>query len=161
MARRPLRDSARRRGRTVRPHRPDRAEPGLREHDRVRERHPVFRVFNVEYASFRQPHTRSGDAELRRRSLDKKLARPLRGLHGGVARHESHARGVRAEVDRRQVRVRRDDTDVERIDPENLGHDVSEHGVAPLPDVGRSAEDRDTAPRSSFSCTPDCGIEFQ
>ena len=124
----------------------ERPELRLRERRRPRRtRGPFSGVLDVEDAALGEGDPRGRDAELLGDGGDEQLARALGGLEGGVAGHERHARRIGAEVDGRQVRVRRDDADVERIDPEHLRDDVREDRVAPLPDVRRAAEDGDAA----------------
>ena len=53
-----------------------------------------------------------GHLQLARRRLEDRRAHLARRLHGGVAGHERHARGVGAEVHRRQVGVGGDHADV-------------------------------------------------
>ena len=73
------------------------------------------------------------------------LARPLRRLDGGVAHHQRDAARVRAEIDRRQIRIAGDGAYIEWIDPEHLRDDCHQHVVGALPDLGGAAEHRHAA----------------
>ena len=89
-------------------------------------------------------------------------ARAFRRLDRRVAHHQRHAARVRAEIDRRQVRVAGDGADVERIDarapPRRIAASTSSE---PWP-ISVAPQNAVTPPlRSTLSCTPECGMSFQ
>ena len=73
------------------------------------------------------------------------LARALGRLDGRVAHHQRDAARVRAEIDRREIRVAGDGAHVERIDAEHLRHHPDQHIVRSLADLGGAAEHGDAA----------------
>ena len=73
------------------------------------------------------------------------FARAFGSLNRRVAGHQSHAARIAAEIDRRQIRVSRDDANVERIDAENFSDDVSENRIRALADIGRAAHHANAA----------------
>ena len=123
---------------------------GLRQLDRLGERHPALAILGIEYAAVREGQPLDRHLELFRRMEREDLAGALRGLQRRVPGHERDAARVAAEVDRGEVGVARDDDDVERIDAEDFGDDVGEDRIRSLSDFRRAAEHRDAAAPVAF-----------
>ncbi len=123
--------------------RAERAELRLGGDGGLREAHPLLRVFDVEHAAAVEAHALGGDRRASRSTASTIIcfARSAAWMRR-VAGHQGDARGIRAEIHRRQVRVARDDPDVEGIDAQHLRHDRREDRVGALADVRRAAEHR-------------------
>src|SRR5207245_10300106 len=82
---------------------------------------------------------------------------PTRRSSDLVPGHDRDAAGIAPEIHGREVGITRDDADVERIDPQDLGHDVGEDRIRSLPDLGGAAEDGHASDRKSTRLNPSHG----
>src|SRR5215813_12154569 len=69
------------------------------------------------------------------------MPRAFSGLYGGIACHESHAAGIAAEINGREVGVACDDAYIDGIYSEHLGDDIRKDRIGTLTNFRRPAKD--------------------
>jgi len=93
----------------------------LAEGHRLREGHASIGIVGHEDAASARLEPIRRHLELPRRRREDLLPESRRRLDGRIARHQRHPRGVRAEIDRREIGVRGMDADVHGLDTQHLG----------------------------------------
>src|SRR5713226_4428639 len=76
-------------------------------------------------------------------NFDENLLQLAAGLNRRVAGHDRDPARVAAEIDRRQIRIRRHDSNLRRIDAELFRDCIDQDGIGSLPDVDGTAKNRD------------------
>src|SRR5215813_12025511 len=69
------------------------------------------------------------------------MPRAFSGLYGGIACHESHAAGIAAEINGREVGVACDDAYIDGINPKHFGDDIRKDRIGTLTNFRRPAKD--------------------
>ena len=77
-------------------------------------------------------------------------------LDGGIACHQSHAAGITAQIDGREICIPGDHANVERINSQHFSDNVRQDRIGPLADFRRPAKHAHTATAIQFQL--DAGV---
>src|SRR6266851_9419703 len=139
---------------SVAAHRADRAEAGFGETNSLLKRDSFFRLGRIEHAfvSKSQPFFRH--FQFFSNCVGNDCSSAFRGLQCGVSRHQRDSARIRAKIHGSEIRVAGEQSNVERVEAQNLGNYSRENIVRALSDFRRAAENRNAAAAVEFELNP-------